>query len=88
MGRPYVDRDFEGQTLWVGERRMLRMKEGWQELVVQRPGELRSNYRGLPRAVRVSQALRTGFVSSGSSLGQFPAGALMKSPLLSMLGID
>lgn len=82
-----MDRDFEGQTLWVGERRMLRMKEGWQELVVQRPGELRSNYRGLPSVVRVSQAL-TGFVSSGSSLGQFPAGALMRSPLLSMLGID
>lgn len=51
-------------------------------MAVQRPGELRSNYRGLPRHSELV------FFSSGSSLGQFPAGALMRSPLLSMLGID
>lgn len=50
-----MDGDFEEQTLWVGERRMLRMREGGQELTVR--GQ---DYRGLPRAVRVSQALRTG----------------------------
>lgn len=57
-------------------------------MAVQKPGELRSNYRGLPRPLESARHSELGLFSSGSSLGQFPAEALMRSPLLSMLGID